>query len=391
LPPGTWAVHVEGEGAGDLVITAVKPDGKLCGTAFGKPLDGTWDGAVLSFRVSHGHDLYSTYSARLVREKQGELVRCKLSGTRTSLLSACYLYEHLPVRRWEASLVQGKPDAPTEPITASVTISVKPDGARTPIVRTYNISEPFLYYEGNRFTLRQRYQWGSLDVVATLNKDRTLTLDYFSMSVREEWGPIYNHPIYLSTVEKDGERKLDGNKLSALKVTADGKPVKLFSSNLDHIERLAEVAVSGTITLRGLREDEARPGARFEVIDALVPLGADREKHLETVLGKEPYRKLQRWHDWIAEFDWTPRNVKPGDKVRLYILSGWLPPDSPRVRVNGKVLSPLPEMIEIPESAGEKMPPLHIHVGFVLSAAPVGVENILILRPIGMRAEARPK
>ena len=163
LPLGTWKVQVEGEVSGDLVITEVKPDGRLCGTAFGKPLDGTWDGTVLSFHVSHGHDLYSSFSARLVQEKQGETVRCKLTGTRTSMLSACYLDEQLPVRRWEARLVQGKPDPPTEPITASVTIAVKPHGIRTPIVRTYNISEPFLFYEGNRFTLRQRYKWGILD------------------------------------------------------------------------------------------------------------------------------------------------------------------------------------------------------------------------------------
>jgi hypothetical protein len=103
LPLGTWKVQVEGEEAGALVITEVKPDGKLCGTAFGKPLDGTWDGAILSFHVS-GHGLYYMFSARLVQQKQGAKVRYTLTGMRTALLSACYLYKPLPPRGWEAHL-----------------------------------------------------------------------------------------------------------------------------------------------------------------------------------------------------------------------------------------------------------------------------------------------
>jgi hypothetical protein len=107
LPLGTWKVQVEGEVSGDLVITEVKPDGRLCGTVFGKPLAGTWDGTVLSFHVSHvrhSYDRYSSFSARLVQEKQGTKVRYTLTGTETGFISGCYIYEYLPPRGWKAHL-----------------------------------------------------------------------------------------------------------------------------------------------------------------------------------------------------------------------------------------------------------------------------------------------
>jgi hypothetical protein len=107
LPTGTWKVQYEGLTTGDLVIIEVKPDGKLCGTAFGQPLYGTWDGEVLSFRVDQpypaGHR-YLSFSGRLVRDQQGLPVRYLLTGTQTGHISACYEQRFLPPREWKAHL-----------------------------------------------------------------------------------------------------------------------------------------------------------------------------------------------------------------------------------------------------------------------------------------------
>jgi hypothetical protein len=107
LPLGTWKMQGEGEVPTDLVITEVKPDGKLEGAVFGKPLNGTWDGTVLSFRDSRDYNLYRrerTFSARLVREKQGAKEQPTLTGMRTDWLSGCYIDMHLPAGAWKAHL-----------------------------------------------------------------------------------------------------------------------------------------------------------------------------------------------------------------------------------------------------------------------------------------------
>jgi hypothetical protein len=106
LPPGTWKVQDGGRAESDLVITGVKPDGTLCGTAFGQPLDGRWDGTVLSFHVRHDRAVYKvcdSFSARLVREQQGAQVRYTLTGMHTHHISGCYIEQHR-FNDWKAHL-----------------------------------------------------------------------------------------------------------------------------------------------------------------------------------------------------------------------------------------------------------------------------------------------
>jgi hypothetical protein len=113
LPLGTWRVQIAGRVSGDLVITEVKPDRTLCGTAFGKPLVGSWDGEVLSFskQTDDGEALRAgvqrlsiSFAGRLVREQQGEKVRYTLTGTETRFITGCYIHTFLPSREWKAHL-----------------------------------------------------------------------------------------------------------------------------------------------------------------------------------------------------------------------------------------------------------------------------------------------
>lgn len=77
LPPGTWAVNVDGQ-KGDLVVTQVK-DGKVTGSLLGTDFAGTWDGKALTF--PSGKD---TYEAHLVTEpgEKGK-VKYTLTGLRS--------------------------------------------------------------------------------------------------------------------------------------------------------------------------------------------------------------------------------------------------------------------------------------------------------------------
>jgi hypothetical protein len=248
-------------------------------------------------------------------------------------------------------------------------------------MRTYVLNEPFLYYEGNRFTLTKRFEWGQLDVVVRLSEDRKLTLEGLSIDVDQTWGDVdLRFPVIdITTRAKDGSRDLP--KLDALTLTVDGKPTPLYGgSRGGHLELLADVTITGTLTLRGLEQEEVRPAAKYEVIDALLPHGADREKRLQAELGKDGAAKLSRWNDFLANFEWVPRKVKPGDEIRVYFPSQLSPAT---VLVNGTVVPDNPgEVIRLPKPTDDT-PLLRVRVGINPhgSVIPEGVTNVLILRP----------
>ena len=105
LPVGTWKVQLDDKWQSELLITKVKPDGEVVGEVFGKPIEGKWDGTKLSFLVSHGNDLHSSFEGWLLQDKQGEKVRHTLTGVRKSFVhDGCYLFQELPSRGWYAHL-----------------------------------------------------------------------------------------------------------------------------------------------------------------------------------------------------------------------------------------------------------------------------------------------
>ena len=104
LPVGSWKVRLDGNSQSDLLIAEVKPDGKVVGEVFGKPIDGKWDGTKLTFLVSHGDDLKSSFEGWLLQEKQGGKVRYTLMGVRKTSVYRCYFGFELPSREWYAHL-----------------------------------------------------------------------------------------------------------------------------------------------------------------------------------------------------------------------------------------------------------------------------------------------
>jgi hypothetical protein len=80
LPVGVWKVRAAGNWEGELVIQAVQVDGGVVGTAFGKPIKGTWNGTKLSFKFNDVTEHW--YEGWLVQEKSSRKGHYTLTGVR---------------------------------------------------------------------------------------------------------------------------------------------------------------------------------------------------------------------------------------------------------------------------------------------------------------------
>jgi hypothetical protein len=80
FPVGVWQVNAGPDGRGELVIKAIKNDGALEGTIFGKPIEGTWDGTRFSFKFRDVTEKW--YEAWLLKETQGTRLHWTLTGVR---------------------------------------------------------------------------------------------------------------------------------------------------------------------------------------------------------------------------------------------------------------------------------------------------------------------
>src|SRR5262249_58405637 len=124
------------------------------------------------------------------------------------------------LHNWRPSV---EDDEGARPVTGSFTISVKPKGVAKAIVQKVEFDEPFLYREGDRYTLPKNYDWGSVKVVANL-KDGKLVVEKLSIDITRAWNDdIRLSVIDVTTDSMDG--RFDRPKLEGVKLTVDGAPV----------------------------------------------------------------------------------------------------------------------------------------------------------------------
>jgi hypothetical protein len=134
----------------------------------------------------------------------------------------------------------------------------------------------------------------------------------------------------------------------------------------------------------------------YEIVESLLLPGKalamqpDVNKQLEAALGKDSAKKVVRDGPYVANFQWEPKKIKPGDKIRVYFPNvSPVSTDVISIKVNGKVVwkrdhfKDLSREIELPTPLDEKkVALLRIDVHWIIASYHAGVENIYVLRPI---------